>query len=402
LTFLTDFGCGGTERQVLNLGLSLDSKRFAVEFGCMRLWGALLPEISNSAIPVCAYPIRRLYGTGAINQQLRLARYLRRRRIQILHSYNLYSNVFAIPAAWLAGVPVIIASIRDRGVYLSTAQRHVQRYVCRLADCVLVNAESIKEWLVSDGYDPSNIVVIRNGIDLARFDASPAGIRASLDIPDGVPVVTMIARLNAKKGVEDFIDAAGIVARQFPDARFLIVGEGHVSTKGGPTEDTGYHQALRLRAERSGLKNRLLFTGYRADVPALLAATTVSVLPSHSEGLSNTLLESMAAGAAVVATRVGGTPEVVEDGVNGLLVPAQDSNTLAGAIARLLADPQLAARLGAAARQSVRERFSLERMVHTTEQLYLDLLVRRAAEPGWRRRLGLARPALDAVAEKRG
>jgi glycosyltransferase involved in cell wall biosynthesis len=384
LTFVTDFGCGGTERQFINLGVALDHERFALEYGCSRLWGKLLPELSERGIPMREYPIRRLYGVDALHQQLRLARYLKRRRIQILHSFNFYSNVFAIPAAWLAGVPVIIASIRDRGVYLTRTQRHVQRYVCRLADCVLVNAESIKDWLVSDGYDPSNIVVIPNGIDCRRFDApAPSTIRQELGIAADAPIIAMLARLNAQKGFDDFIDAAALVSRQYPDARFLIVGEGHVNANNGPTQDVTYPQALVDRAQRLGLQHKLMLTGYRADVPALLSDVAVSVLPSHSEGLSNTLLESMAAGVPVVATRVGGTPEAIDDGVTGLLVPVKDPEALASAIIRVLSDADLAARLGAAARRSVNDRFSMERMIQTTEQLYLDLLVHRAA-PGSR------------------
>jgi glycosyltransferase involved in cell wall biosynthesis len=383
LTFVTDFGCGGTERQFVNLGRALDAKRFALEYGCMRLWGQLLKDVSDREIPIREYPIRRLWGAAAMVQQLRLARYLRRRRIQILHSYNFYSNVFAIPAAWLAGVPVIIASIRDRGVYLTNAQRHVQRYVCRLADCVLVNAESIKEWLVNDGYDASKILVIRNGIDLPRFEAPrAAGIRRQLGIPDEAPIVAMVARLNAKKGVEDFIDAAAIVSRNHPDVRFLIVGQGHVSDHGAISEDTAYRQALDDRATGLALQDRMHLIGYRSDVPALLSETAVSVLPSHSEGLSNALLESMAAGVPVVATRVGGTPEAIEHGVTGLLVPACDPRALAESIGRVLTDGDLAARLGAAGRHAVRDRFGMDRMVHATEQLYLDLLVRRSAEAG--------------------
>src|SRR5439155_3818924 len=136
-------------------------------------------------------------------------------------------------------------------------------------------------------------------------------------------------------------------------------------------------------------------------LPIFGQAPAVSVLPSHSEGLSNTLLESMAAGVPVVATRVGGTPEAIEDGVTGLLVPPQDPDALADAIGHLLSDRRVAARMAADGQRSVRDRFGIDRMVHATEQLYLDLLVRRAAAPGWRGRLRLARPGLDALAEKR-
>jgi glycosyltransferase involved in cell wall biosynthesis/pimeloyl-ACP methyl ester carboxylesterase len=383
--FAAQFGCGGTERQFLNLSLGLDAGRFDSEYGCMSRWGQLVTELQDRGIPVHEYPIRNLYGFTARYQQWRLARHLRRKGIQVVHAYNFYSNFFAIPAAWLAGVPVIIASIRDRGVYLTTAQRHAQRYVCKLADCVLVNAESIREWLVSDGYDPEKIVVIPNGIDLARFEAPRAAhIRHEFGWPDHAPVVAMVARLNPKKGVEDFIDAAALVTRAHPDARFLIVGEGQVSNHGAFHEDTPYLQSIQDRIARHGLVHTLCLTGYRSDVPALLAETTVSVLPSHSEGLSNTLLESMASGVPVVATRVGGTPEAIEDGVTGLLVPPADPPTLAAAIARVLSDDQLAARLGAAGRRRVHDRYAMERMVHATEQLYLDLLTQSAAGRGWR------------------
>jgi L-malate glycosyltransferase len=402
LTFVTGFGCGGTERQFVNLGHALNAQRFALEYGCITRWGQLLNEVSDPEIPLREYPIRGLFSAGALYQQLRLARHLGRRRIQILHAYNFYSNVFAIPSAWLAGVPVIIASIRDRGVYLTNAQRHAQRHICRLADCVLVNAESIKEWLVGDGYDPSNIIVIRNGIDLPRFEAARVtGTRQALGIPDEAPIVALVARLNSKKGVEDFIDAAAIISWNRPDVRFLIVGAGHVAHRGTFTEDIGYRQTLVDRAKRLGLQDRVLLTGYRADVPALLAEAAISVLPSHSEGLSNTLLESMASGIPVVATRVGGTPEAVEHGVTGLLVPPSDPQSLAESIGRLLSDAKFAARIGAAGRQSVRDRFGMDRMVHATEQLYLDLLIRRATVPGWRGRVGWSRPAFDSLAGKR-
>jgi glycosyltransferase involved in cell wall biosynthesis len=402
MKFVTLFGFGGTERQFVNLGLALDSQRFALEYACMRRWGHFLEELSSRGIALAEYPIHRLFGPGALRQQLRLARHIGRHRIQIVHSYIFYSNVFAVPAAWLAGAPVIIASIRDRGVYLTAMQRHVQRMACRLADCILVNAESIKEWLIGDGYDPSNIVVIRNGVDLPKFSGPRRpDIRRELGIAEGAPIVAMMARFNAKKGIEDFIDAAAIVSWNRPDAAFLIVGEGHKASRGKFTEDTAYRQTIVDRIRRLGLEGKVRLTGYRADVAALLSETSVSVLPSLSEGLSNVLLESMAAGVPVVATRVGGTPEAVEHGETGLLVPPSDPQGLATAIARLLDDPELAARLGAAGRQSVRDRFSMDRMVHATEQLYLDMLVQKAAQPGWRGRIGLARPAFETLASKR-
>jgi glycosyltransferase involved in cell wall biosynthesis len=177
------------------------------------------------------------------------------------------------------------------------------------------------------------------------------------------------------KGLEQFLEAAAVVARQTRDARFLIIGE-------PPPFDLGYLDELKSLAGRLGIGDRVIFTGLRSDVPTLLAGVDVAVMPSLNEALSNALLESMAAGAAVVATRVGGTPEALVDGENGLLVPPDDVAALSGAVTRLLDAPELAARLGRAARQSIADRFSVERMVETTESLYCDLLARAERKPG--------------------
>jgi glycosyltransferase involved in cell wall biosynthesis len=402
LKFVTVFGVGGTERQFVNLGLALDAKRFALEYGCMKKWGEFLGLLEARGIPCSEYAMRSLGSVRAAWQAFRLARDMARRRTQIVHTYNFYANVFGVPAAWLAGVPVIIASIRDRGVYLNRMQRHAQRFVCKLADCVLVNAESIKDWLVSDGYDPSRIVVIRNGLDLPRFGGprNPL-LRQELGVPEDAPIVAMMSRLTPMKGIEDFIDAAAIVSWNRPDVRFLIVGAGHLADHGTFSEDHKYRQSIEDRVRRLGLSERVLLTGYRSDVGQVLSELTVSVLPSLSEGLSNAVLEAMASGLPVVATRVGGTPEAVEDGVTGLLVPPSDPQALATAIAEVLSDPVRAAAMGAAGREAVVARFGMDRMVHATEQLYLDLLVRKAAQPGFRRKIGLAMPVFEGLAGKR-
>jgi glycosyltransferase involved in cell wall biosynthesis len=247
-------------------------------------------------------------------------------------------------------------------------QKRVQRWACQFADCILVNAQAVKDWLIGEGYDASKIVVIPNGVDLSRFEGVESrALFDELGIPGDAPVVVVVSRLNRLKGLEQFLEAAALIAPQFPAARFLVVGDANPN-------DRAYWSVLTGLTERLGISERVIFTGLRTDVPKVLASATVAVMPSLNEALSNVLLESMAAGAPVVATRVGGTPEAVEDRVNGLLVPPADAPALAQAICSLLADPVRAARLGQAARQSINERFSMERMVSATEQLYLALL----------------------------
>lgn len=376
LKLIAVFGCGGTERQVVNLARMINRSRFDLRFACLKRWGHFLKEIEERRFPVGEYPIDRLYGFGTLRQQARLARDMRRDGIRIFHSYNFYGNVFGIPAARIAGVPVTIASIRDRGVYLTAAQKQVQKQFCRLADCVLVNADSIREWLLDEGYRPQTIAVIRNGIDLSRFERKAGGtrLRRELGVPAAAPLVVMLSRLNPQKGIEYFLEAAGEVSRRCPQARFLVVGDAFVGRNGQVLRDTAYLEQLKHHAMRLGLGGRVIFTGFRDDVPDLLSEAAVSVLPSLSEGLSNSLLESMAAGVPVVATRVGGNPEVVDDGMTGFLVPARDAGALAGATARILQDRALARRLGAEARRQATIGFSLDRMVRDTQDLYLRLL----------------------------
>ena len=363
--------CGGTENQFMTLARMLDRMRFDVEFACLRRWGGFVDELLARNIPLTEYPVSTFRSLAAVAQQARLTRHIRRRRIQIVHAYNFYGNVFATPPARLVA-PVVIASIRDRAPYLTRMQKRVQRYACQFADCILVNADAVKEWLIADGYDASKIAVIRNGVDLTRFDNLPprVNLRREFGLPDDTPLVGVVSRLSRLKGLEHFLEAAAIVRTHIPDAHFVVVGETNPM-------DREYLRELQGHAARCGVAGHVTFTGLRSDVPAVLASLTVSVMPSLNEALSNVVLESMAAGAPTVATRVGGTPEAVGDGVTGILIPPADSVAMADAIVHVLRDPQLAAHLGCAARARIADHFSVCRMVRATEDLYTDLLERK-------------------------
>ncbi|HKC56120.1 MAG TPA: glycosyltransferase [Vicinamibacterales bacterium] len=363
--------CGGTENQFMALARTLDRTRFDVEFACLRRWGGFVEELEQRNIPLTEYPVPTFRSVTALAQQARLARHIVRRGVQIVHAYNFYGNVFATPPARLVA-PVTIASIRDRAPYLTSMQKRVQRYACQFADCILVNADAVKDWLIGDGYDASKISVIRNGVDLSRFDNAPprSELQRELGLPDGTPLVGVISRLTRLKGLEHFLEAAAMVRARVPNARFLIAGE-------TSPMDREYLGELQQYAERCGVAESVIFTGLRRDVPAVLSSLDVSVMPSLNEALSNVVLESMAAGAPTVATRVGGTPEAIVDGVNGVLVPPADSRALADAIVHLLHDTRLATHLGTAARAHIVDHFSIRRMVRSTEDLYVELLERK-------------------------
>jgi glycosyltransferase involved in cell wall biosynthesis len=376
LKFVCDFGSGGTEGQIFNLVRELDAKHFKLEFAALNMKGPFVEKYAQQGIAIREFPIPSLFSLAACAQMLRLAKYLRSSRIEILHAYNFYSLVFAIPAAKLAGVPVVIASIRDRGVYLTKTQKWLQKLVCGMADRILVNAESIRDWLLEQGYQQQKITVIKNGIDLSLYDAlsvnSECSIRADWGIKEDAPLVVMLARLNPQKGVVDFIQSAALVKHEHPEARFLIVGKPSLNSLAADVSGIShYQQWLNLRAQLK-LEDSLFFCGHRSDVAQILSQAAVSVLPSHSEGLSNTLLESMAAGAPIVATNVGGTPELIENGVNGILVPPHSPGQLAEGISRVLGSKELALQFSQLARREVRENFSLDAMVRKTNEIYLS------------------------------
>jgi glycosyltransferase involved in cell wall biosynthesis len=275
-------------------------------------------------------------------------------------------------------------------------QKRVQRLACRLADCIVVNAEAVRQWLIDEGYQRRKIVVIRNGVDLSRFQKRGDGLRLreELGVPPGAPIAAVVSRLHEKKGLDDFLVAAARIAARHPDARFLIVGDRLRVKDGAVVKDDAYSGGLARLARHLGIADRVVFTGFRLDIPDLLQEVSVAVLPSLSEGLSNFLLESMAAGVPVVTTRVGGSPEVVVDGETGFLVPASDPETLARAIDTLFSDPDLALRMGQAGRRRMAERFSLEAMTRATERLYRSVLTRSRFEEAEGSDSGLRREAV--------
>jgi glycosyltransferase involved in cell wall biosynthesis len=373
LKFLTMFAIGGTERQFVYLAKGLDKSRFDIRVGCLSKRGEFLKDIEAMNLPVAEYPIKSLYSPRMLKGQWRFARDLRRQNIRLVHAYGFYPNVFSVPAARFAGC-ITIASVRDTGAFASQIKLKTlsQRTACRLADRVVANSSAVRNWLVSLGMDQNHIDLIPNGIAVnERLTRSrDFGIRHELGIDAEVPVIAVISRLNPGKGIEYLLKAAVIVREQFPEARFLIVG--------GSYFDPAYKPSLELLARELNVADRVLFTGERNDIQQLLQEVNISVLPSLSEGLSNSLLESMAAGLPVIATNVGGNPEIVQDGKTGFLVPARDEKALSDAILRVLKAPELGEGFGQAGYERVSRNFSLAATVRKTEELYTMLLEERS------------------------
>jgi len=351
---------GGAETVLVELATHL-GEGFESE-GLVLVPGWIHSTLQEREILTHMLPLERSFD---LSWAVRLARLIRARNIDLIQSHEFTTNCYATLAARLARVP-IVCTVHGKVYYPGRYYRRAAyRWVARNADALVAVSEDLAGFLNrSLGIPERRLKVILNGVDMSRFGSAPAGrdaARAALGLPADGFVALTVAALFEVKAHADLIDAAAIVLRAHPGAVFLFAGE-------GPLEAD-----LKARAERLGVAKSVRFLGFRRDVPELLAASDVFVLPSLSEGLPVSVIEASAAGLPVVATDVGGTHEVVEDDGTGLLVPPRQPERLAAAIGRLAADPAAARRLGEAGRERAHARFGLPRMVADYRSLYARL-----------------------------
>lgn len=345
---------GGSERQFVTLVESLSRKRFDVHPACLRRIGGLAARLGD--IPEFP-PGGRLVGIRSQRAQLAIARSLRRNGIAVAHAFDFYTNLMLIPAARMAGVPVI-GSHRQLGDLLTSAQFKAQYWAFRFCSRVVCNSRAAAASLRAAGLSEQKLEVIPNGLTEQAFAECPPAIPRK----PGVVRVGMIARMNsAAKNHSAFLTAAAQLLARCPAVEFVLVGDGPLRT------------GLEAMAAELGIKEKVFFAGERHDIPAMLASLDVSVLISSSESLSNVVLESMAAGVPVVATDVGGNPELVRDGDTGLLVPPGDEKKLVEALTRLVGDAILRAQYAGQSRELARSQFHIGQVSQRFEQLYLAL-----------------------------
>ena len=359
---------GGTETQMASAARHLHHAGHRVVVGCLREEGPLLASLRNTGIRVMAFPKRKtLLSLNGIYQLARLACFLLWHDFQVLHAYDLWANLLGVPAARLAGTPVIISSRRylaDLEWYTPWRNRII-RFIYRLSTCVIVNSKAVREKLVDqDHVAPEKLRIIYNAVDVSRFaDAHEARERVLPNINESSRLIAVLANMYSHvKGHACLISAARIVCKSEPHAVFLLIGDGLERPR------------LEAQVKDYGLDENILFLGRRTDVPELLACCDLSVLPSESEGFPNALLESMSAGLPVVATAVGGSTEIVENGKNGVLVPPGSPEKLAEAVLLLLQDSRLAKRLSQAGQDDMQKYFSFDRLIGELDHLYKEPL----------------------------
>jgi glycosyltransferase involved in cell wall biosynthesis len=379
LYVIGDLDVGGAESHLARVLPRLDSHRFRILVYTLTHKGELAPQLERAGIEVIGPP----WGERLRNSTQQAARrfllpglsalgllfLLWRRRPHIVH--------FILPAAYIVGglcsllapPAARIMSRRSLDVYQHghPVLTHIEHFLHPQMDAVLGNSRAVVEQLKAEGVAPQRLGLLYNGIDAAALtaaSASRAETRATLGIGEEALVLILVANLIPYKGHADLLAALATVGDDLPTGwRLICVGR-----------DDGIGKELEARARDLGIAEHIRWLGPRADVPALLAAADIGLSTSHQEGFSNSVLEGMSLGLAMIVTRVGGNPEAVEDGVSGIVVPPHDPPALATAIHDLAGDPARRQALGEAARQRVEERFSLTACIDAYERLYDGLI----------------------------
>jgi glycosyltransferase involved in cell wall biosynthesis len=349
---------GGTEGQFAEVACGLDRSRWDLHVACVRAEGPLRARLEGAGLQPWSLGPSSFKSPGLVVAILRLATYLRRHAVRLVHCFDFYSNILGVPAARLARTPAVIASQRDMGDLRSRGQQSIHSVALGLATHILVNSEAIAVRLAHTRVArQKRLGVVPNGVDLTRFEPAAAPPNSG-----GVTTVATLANLRPEKGLVQLVEAAAIVTRRAHRARFVIWGDGPLRTD------------LEARIRTLGLTGSVEMRGATREPAQALKQCQIFVLASLSEASSNVVLEAMATGLPVVGTRVGGTPGLVDDHRTGLLVPPDDASALAEAILRLIEAPAMATEMGAQGRSRALAEFGMDRMHERIDRFYCRAL----------------------------
>ena len=354
---------GGAEISLLNLVKRLDKQLFTPHFACSKE-GPFIDELRNIKISpdFVQFPGIRWPNPIRICNTIRnLTNIIKKKQIDLIHSNQPRSNLFGAIAAKINSVPIVWHErCLERGRFDS------DNIFSSLPDRIICNSDAARNRFTKEKID-AKIRTIINGVDLSEFDPESNGsvIRKEFNIDKDELVIGTVGRIDSEKGYECFLESARIILQDIEKVHFLVVGE---------ASNPSFQKSLYKMSEEKGIDKKTTFTGYRRDIPQLLANMDVVVLPSEIDACSRVLFESMAMQKPLVAANAGGTPEIVQDGITGLLVKPRDSSEMAKCILKLLHNKSLSEQYGKAGRKRVEEMFTIERNIKETESVYLELL----------------------------
>ena len=359
----TSSGPGGAERVISNLSASLDPARYRAIL-CLFRPGWIQAHTEGRGVRTYVIPTQGMFDWRWV---LRFKRLVKKEHVDLIHAHEFDANVQGTFAAALSGVP-LVATVHGKNYFWEKLRRRLAyQWVTRNATMVAVS-ENLKQFIVEKvGVDSGQVKVVYNGVD-ALPQCGTADIdqcRKELDLPTGDRIVGVVGNLYPVKGHQYLISAIPTVLEKCPNTTFVFAGRGQLEAE------------LKEQVQQLDIDGKVRFLGLRQDISRILAMLDVFVLPSLSEGLSMAILEAMVAGRPVIATNVGGNPELVEDGESGYLVPSQDSQALADRVISLLTNRERALQFGKIGQLRAQGQFSLQTMVQEYQLLYDELIEER-------------------------
>jgi glycosyltransferase involved in cell wall biosynthesis len=376
LFIIDSFEQGGSERQALQLLRQLHtSGQCRVYLACLQDRGSLRAEADQLGLgEIHEYALTSFYDLNFARQIRRVVRFIKEKKIDVVHTHCFYTNIFGMTGGFLCRVPARVTSKGETDGFRTPMQKRAERAAFRMAHRVIANCHVVENQLIKEGVDPAKIIQHYNGLDMERLKVLP-GLRkeealAAFSLPADRRYISIVANLhNPVKDHPMFLRAAARVRARVPDAGFAIAGEGELM------ED------LQTLVSELGIEKDVFFIGRCDNVANLLFASDIGVLSSKAEGFANAILEYMAGGLPVVATDVGGAREAIAEDKTGYVVPSGDDKTMAARIIDLLNSPERARAMGDRGKLIVAEKFSCDRHLQNTLELYDELLARPKPAP---------------------
>ena len=353
---------GGAEEVMYSLSVALPKEKY-IPIVCSFENGPMADRLKEKGIEIVIMKKRSPYDPSLI---LRLALFIKRKHIRLIHTHLLRSHLYGWIAAKLVGIPIII-TIHGKCILYRRHGRSIFPFIANHSNRVICVSNNMRDEIVKElKLSTSNLITIYNGVNFERFSKTKqnADLRKDLNIGLFDPIMGSVGSLRQVKDYPRLLQSAAIVLKEFPEAKFIIVGDGPLK------------KSLKFRVKCLKLEKNLFFLGWRTDIPALLSLFDVFVLSSLDEGISISILEAMTSSKPVVATNVGGNPEIVEEGKTGFLVPPEKPAKLAEAIIKLLRNKELREIMGRNGKKRVEEKFSLEIFLSKYLKIYDELIVK--------------------------
>jgi glycosyltransferase involved in cell wall biosynthesis len=356
---------GGSERQLREIAKALDRSAFEPHVGCFRPEGEGRRELEAAGVPVARFPVASFRSPGAVSGAFQLARYIRRHKIRLVHTFDYPATVFAVPASRFLTSAAVLSSQRSHRDLIPRGYRRLVRMTDHLVDAIVVNCDFVRRHLEQEERVPANrIQLCYNGVDLDVF--SPLDSPRPPDLPRDSFVIGVVCALRPEKGLPTLLQAFARVRHLRAGMKLAIVGDGPML------------ESLQAESQALGIREDCVFALNTGQVTDWLRAIDIFVLPSLSEALSNALMEAMACGCLVVASNVGGNPELVRNGETGLLFEPGDAASLTAALQTFVESEPLRRRLAEAGAKFVRDGFSIRASAKRMGEIYAQLLHSRS------------------------